>query len=102
MKILTGETTKKRKNKKNNFIPEVIDRIFAICKSDPNFPLKNQIEEIEVNTELLRKKIGKQDNLLEQSTKLKKDLQKRISILDDDNINIQSNLLETLGSELWK
>ena len=99
MEILNFESTELN-HKKNNFLPEVVSSIFAICKNDPNFPLKNQISNIEESLDSLHSKIGRQDNLLNKSEELKKDLEKRITMLDGNNSTLQEELLESLGSEL--
>jgi len=99
MEILNFESSALNQ-KKNNFLPEVVNSIFAICKNDPNFPLKNQINDIEESLDSLRLKIDKQNDLLNQSEKLKKDLVKRITMLEGDNSSLQEELLESLGSEL--
>ena len=36
---------KKKKNKSEQ-IPQIVNRIFAICKNDSNFPLKNEMEDV--------------------------------------------------------
>lgn len=90
-------------NRKENpqvLLPSIVDRIFSICKNDPNFKLKNEMEIVENRIESLKQKKKKQEDLLEQSDTLKKDLQQRNEILDDQNMKKQVELLETLGSEL--
>lgn len=100
MEILNVESMPISKSQKNNFLPEVVNRIFAICKTDPSFPLKNQIEDIDLELDAIHLRIEKQENLLEKSKELKKDLQKRITILEENNLSLQEELLEALGSEL--
>lgn len=81
-------------------LPQVVDRIFAICKSDPTFHLKDELEIVENKMLSLKQKIEKQDGLLKQSEELKKDIIQRIEILEDHNQQKQSELLELIGSEL--
>lgn len=81
-------------------LPQIVERIFAICKTDPNFHLKNEMEIIGNKIESINQKILKQDHLLEQSNILKKDILERIEILDNENQNKQNELLELLGSDL--
>jgi hypothetical protein len=90
-------------SKKENpqvMLPSIVDRIFSICKNDPNFKLKNEMEIVENRIESLKKKRDKQIELLEQSNTIKKDLMQRIEVLDDQNAKKQIELLESLGSEL--
>jgi hypothetical protein len=81
-------------------LPQIVNRIFSICKTDPNFPLKNELEDVDYRVTELEQKIAKQDDLLKQSAELKKDFIHRIEGLDDSNSRIQIQLLESLGSEL--
>ncbi len=85
---------------KQSSISEVVDRIFTICKTEENFPLKNQVEEVDLNLSNLEKKIRKQDQLLQQSQGIKSELEKRINMLDGTIFDLRSNLLESLGSEI--
>ena len=85
---------------KQSSISEVVDRIFTICKTEENFPLKNQVEEVDLELSNLERKIQKQDQLLQQSQEIKNNLEKRINMLDGTIFDLRSNLLESLGSEL--
>ena len=76
-------------------LPQVISRIFSICKSDTNFPLREQISEIDRNILAIKRKIKK------QSQNLGHELNERLSILEDRNAGLKEKLLESLGSELW-
>lgn len=89
-----------QKNVSEKTIPEVIDRIFSICKVDPNFPLKNKVESIEFTIESMRRKIVKQGELFKKAKGMEQDITKRIAILDDDNFVKKANILESLGSEI--
>ena len=72
----------------------------VICKTDPNFPLKNETEDVDSRIRAIEEKIAKQDDLLQQSSELKKDLSQRIEVLDDSNSKQQMELLESLGSDI--
>lgn len=87
-----------QKNISKEMLPEILDRIFMICKTDPNFPLKNKVEALEDTISRMDKKIAKQEKLLEQAETIKKDLVKKISYLDDKNFQLKSELLDILGS----
>ena len=81
-------------------LPQIADRIFSVCKSDPSFHLKDELEIIENKVLSFQRKIQKQDSLLKQSEKIEKDISQRIIILDDHNQQKQIELLESIGSEL--
>ena len=80
-------------------LPQIVDRIFSICKNDSNFELKDELEIVENKIKSLQQKISKQENLLIQSYELKNDLQQRLEILENDNSKKQIELLELLGSD---
>jgi len=81
-------------------LPQVISRIFSICKSDTNFPLREQISEIDRNILAIKRKIKRQTDLFKQSQNLGHELNERLSILEDRNAGLKEKLLESLGSEL--
>ena len=90
----------KKKKKSKELLPQILERIFAICKNDSNFELKNELKDIEKDINEINKKIFKQDKLLSQSESLKKDIAFRISSIDSQNEEKQISLLESIGSEL--
>lgn len=94
IEVLNSESNHKE------LLPQIVDRIFAVCRNDPNFQLKNEMEIVENRMESLNQKIGKQDKLLEQSNTLMQDLMQRINVLSDQNEKKQIELLESLGSDL--
>lgn len=96
MKIETLENNQNHKE----LLPQIVDRIFSVCRNDPTFHLKNEMEIVENRMTSLQQKIDKQNKLLEQSNDLTKDLMQRLSILEDQNERKQIELLESLGSEL--
>jgi len=105
MKIVETDTYSRLEQKQNNrdFISSVLDAITAICKVDKHFAeSKNNIHQIDETISDLNMKIQKQDGLLSQSQDIKRDLKKKISILDDENFSKKSELLESLGSTIWK
>jgi len=89
-------------NKESNreLLPQIMDRIFAVCKNDPNFQLKDEMEIVENKTVSLKQKIEKQNVLLSQSNLLSKDLLQRIEVLENQNERKQTELLEALGSDI--
>ncbi len=81
-------------------LPQILLRIFSVCKTDPNFPLKDRIKEIEGEVSTLRAKLKRQTSLLNKSASIKEDLQLRVNSLDHKNFDMRSRLLEELGSEI--
>lgn len=81
-------------------LPQILLRIFSICKTDSNFPLKERIKEIEGEVSTLQNKLKRQTSLLNKSSIIQEDLQKRVDILDHKNFDMKSRLLEELGSEI--
>jgi len=92
--------TIERKDNPQELLPQIVERIFAICRNDPNFKLKDDLELVENKIGAVNQKIKRQDELLEQSDTLKKDLLQRLEILSDENERTQINLLESIGGEL--
>ncbi len=100
MKIITSEKSTRTKLKEKELIPVVISRIFAICKEDKNFTIKQEIEDIDKRLIGLKRKTLKQDALLEQSSVLEKDVSNKLKSLDTEIFSTRARLLELLGSEL--
>jgi len=84
-------------NNLQELLPQIIERIFAICKNDSHFELKDELKEIEDKIKNINKKINKQDKLLSQSNELKKDILERIAIIDNQNEKKQIKLLDSIG-----
>ena len=57
----------KNENNHRELLPQIVDRIFAVCRNDPNFELKDEMEIVENKMEALRQKIQKQVELLQKS-----------------------------------
>jgi hypothetical protein len=85
---------------KKEQLPQILMRIFNVCKADPNFPLKEQIGSVEDEIGSIEIKLEKQDKILEQTIKLRDDLSQRLQNLRRDNFELKSKLLEELGSEI--
>lgn len=101
MKITTGlqVNLKQLKNTKD-FIPNLVDQIFLICKEDKSFSLKDKVKHVDEKLEILKTKISKQDTLLEQARALKETINSKIISINEDSFRIKAVLLESLGSEL--
>jgi hypothetical protein len=81
-----------------DLLPQILMRIFSVCRSDPNFPLKDQIGSIEGEVDALELKIKKQKELIEKTAGIREDLSKRLQLLRQANFETKSRLLEELGS----
>jgi len=81
-------------------LPQIVNRIFSICKADENFPIKKELKTIDDLIESLEIKAERQDSIVIQSLEIKKNLEARLSDVEEKNFELQSRLLETLGSEL--
>lgn len=81
-------------------LPQIVKRIFAVCKNDPSFSSKDELQIMEHKISSLQQKIKRQEKLLEQSITIENDFKKRIRILDEQNEQKQTELLENLGSNL--
>lgn len=87
-------------HKKVDFLSLVLDQIFLICKADKHFSVKKRIDEVELEIEVLKKKVSKQDSLLNQAEKISTEINEKQSSLESKNFKIRVDLLEALGSEL--
>jgi hypothetical protein len=88
------------KKVEKEMIPQVISRIFSICKTDKNFPLRNQIGNVDAEILSMKRKLIKQSKLFKQSKELAHELNERLNLLEDRNAGLKERLLENLGSEL--
>ena len=95
MKIETEEVAVNKET-----LPHVIQRLLAICKTDPNFHLKEKFSFMENKISELEEKVERQEALLIESEEIRKSLSQRSSTLDQSNYDLQTSLLELLGSEL--
>lgn len=88
------------KYEKTDLLPQILMRIFSVCKADPNFPLKEQINSIEKESTQLQRKINHQKELLDQTLNLRDDLSNRLQSLRQSNFELKTRLLEELGSDI--
>ena len=95
MKIISEE----RKVDHSEHLPQIVQRIFAFSKEDPNFPLKGKFGITEGEIIGLKKKLAAQGLLLRQSKDTKRNLIERIKTLEDKNATLREDLLEELGSQ---
>jgi len=81
-------------------LPQIVERIFAVCKTDGNFPLKSKLSNIDEQLDIIKKQIRKQDKLLNDSKSLNSNILSRLTTLRNSNQELRDRLLESLGSEL--
>lgn len=81
-------------------LPQIVERIFAICKTDSNFPLKSKMTNIDDEIKIIKNKIRKQEKLLNDSKNLSSNIISRLTNLKNSNQELRSKLLESLGSDI--
>ena len=80
-------------------LPQVIQRIFSICKTDSNFPLKNKSRTLDGEVSSLKEKALKQMQVARRAKTARQNLMERISDLEERNEELKTELLDFLGSE---
>ncbi len=70
----------------NEMLPQIIERIFSVCKADPNFPMREKIEAVEDTLGRLDSKIKRQEELFLKGLEMKKKVSREIGILSSSNI----------------
>jgi hypothetical protein len=78
--------------------PQILMRIFSVCKADKNFPLKEKIESVEKEIRLLEAQINKKSNVLDETKKLRDGLGTKLQSARQENFELKTKLLEELGS----
>ena len=81
-------------------LPQIVERIFAICKTDGNFPLKSKMTNIDDQLAVIQSQVRKQDKLLNDSKTLSSNIVSRLTNLKNSNQELRDRLLDSLGSEL--
>ena len=81
-------------------LQQIVERIFAICKTDGNFPLKGKMGNIDTEITNIKKQINKQNKLLNDSKSLTSNIMSRLTTLRNSNQTLRDKLIESLGSEL--
>ena len=82
-------------------LPQIVERIFSVCKTDSNFPLKSKMNDIDSEIVIIKNKIRKQEKLLNDSKNLSANIISRLTNLKNSNQELRNKLLESLGSDLW-
>lgn len=93
------EYPEKKPNTKE-LLPQIVERIFTICKTDSNFPLKQKMTSLDEKLTGMDLQIRKQEKLIQQSHELHSNLVTRLTNLKQSNQELRDKLLESLGSEL--
>ena len=89
-----------KKSVSKELLPQIVERIFSICKTDENFPLKTKMTNIDEQINNINNQMKKQEKLVNQSKELKSNLMVRLTNLKRSNQELRDKLLESLGSEL--
>ncbi len=89
-----------KKPSTKEMLPQIVERIFAVCKTDSNFPLKSKMTSVDDTLSSIQRQINKQDKFLLQSKSLNTNLISRLTNLRNSNQELRDRLLESLGSEL--
>ncbi len=77
-------------------LPQIVERIFAVCKTDSNFPLKGKMTNIDDTLDVIKKQVSKQEKLLHDSRTLNSNIISRLSNLRQSNNELRDRLLESL------
>jgi septal ring factor EnvC (AmiA/AmiB activator) len=93
------EYPEKKPNTKE-LLPQIVERIFTICKTDSNFPLKQKMTNLDETLKTMDLQIRKQEKLIQQSLELHSNLVTRLTNLKQSNQELRDKLLDSLGSEL--
>jgi len=93
--ILENLPVIKKENWKN-----VFDRLFAVCKMDPHFKVNEKTEEIDIEISELETKLQKNKEIIKRADEYRKDLERKVKLLDEQNYETKSLVLEKLGSEI--
>lgn len=83
-----------------DLLPEILMRIFSVCKADPSFPLREKFEGLEEEANDLYKRIEKQDKILKEFIELRDNSSNKLQTIRQENFELKSRLLEELGSDI--
>jgi oligoribonuclease (3'-5' exoribonuclease) len=95
MKITSETLTTENKE----LLPQVIQRIFSVCKTDLNFPLENKSKVINGKVASLKQRTMKQMEVARRAKETRENLIERIEDLEERNQETKNELLDYLGSE---
>jgi hypothetical protein len=85
---------------KTEDIPQIIHRIFSICKQDHSFPHKKEMAGLDDESAAIKKKIKSKEEVIKKALKFESQMRNRLSEAQDQNLTKREKILESLGSEL--
>jgi hypothetical protein len=85
---------------KTEDIPQIIHRIFSICKEDYSFPHKKEMSKLDDEASVIKKKMKVKEEFIKKALKFESQMKKRLSEVQDQNLMKREKILESLGSEL--
>lgn len=97
MKIF--RTSKKVKSTEQT-MPMIMNTIISICKNDKVLFKNENTSKISDELKELDMKIKKQNDLLNQSEEIDKNLSTKLNLIDSEIYSLRASLLEELGSEI--
>jgi len=90
----------KTSNLKKEHWKTIFDRIFSVCKKDPHFKINNKVEEVDNDIKILEEKLKKNISIVEKAEEFRKDIEYKVSLLNDQNLEIKTKVLGKLGSDV--
>lgn len=72
----------------------IIDDIVSVCQADDVFNINDKMKSIDEKLNLMHTAIERQDSLLSQSNELKKNMNKKLATLENENFSMKEKLLE--------
>lgn len=93
-------TVLEEKKIKTEDIPQIIHRIFSICKQDHSFPYKKESEQLDKEVENLKKKIKTKEDVIKKALTFEAQMKKRFVDIQEKNLSLREKILEALGSSL--
>lgn len=94
--IVENVNTIKKENWKS-----VFDRIFAVCKKDPIFKVNEKMTQVNPEIDELEENLQKNKKIIMRADEYRKDLERKVKLLDEQNYELKSNVLHKLGSDIW-
>ena len=85
---------------KTEDVPQIIHRIFSICKQDHSFPHKKELEGLDDESNSIKRRIELKEELIKKALKFESQMRNRLFEARDQNLIKREKILESLGSEL--
>lgn len=93
--ILENENNIRKENWKS-----VFDRIFSVCKKDPVFKVNEKVEPLNEEVRDLEEKLQKNKEIITRADQYRKETERKVKLLDEQNYELKVSVLEKLGSEI--